>query len=100
MEKGDKVILQMQKSVAENGQIDDRKHSCSILRYDPAKECIYLLLEDTVLTEISLDGIYTCRIRSKEKEYRLNGRIRERYLSEAGKVLEFQVEDGSYVVCE
>ncbi len=67
-----------------------------IITYKPEEECIYLVAEDTEVTEFSLDGNYECRIHTAEDDTVCMGSIMERYWNKAGKGLKFQIRNGFY----
>lgn len=77
-------------------EISEKEFHCEIIRYEKEKECIYLLMKDNALTDISTDCIYRCTVKEEETAYEVTGSIRDRYLSEAGNVLEFKIENGVY----
>lgn len=96
MEKGDKVRVRMQRVLHPEVVMDEAGYECEILRYDSKDERIYLLLKEAALRDISLDAVYSCVILGKDETEKLTGRMKERYISEAGKVLELQIENGIY----
>ena len=88
--------LRMTRMFLENGQMDESVHHCKVIRYDPQKECIYLLSGKSERPSFSLDGIYECAVTSGEDVYKCSGIVRERYWSRAGKVVVFRVQNGFY----
>lgn len=96
MEAGDKVKVRMMRVLNPDVVMDEEDYECAILRYDPKEERIYLLLKGATLQEISLDAVYSCTILGKNETEKLTGRMKERYISEAGEVVELQIENGVY----
>lgn len=99
MRSGNKAELNMRKPLCKGVDMDQKTYLCSILRYDLAKECIYLVLENDSLKEISLDAIYECMIKETEKETIMcTGRVIERFHEEKGKIIKFKIENGFYKI--
>ena len=94
MKPGNDAKLLMKKTLRKGGNLDENLYLCKVFRYDVKLESIYLVLENDELTALSLDGIYECRIHEAERDVFCTGRIRERYHSEAGKILKFEIENG------
>ena len=90
--------LMMARSFGENAVIDETIYECELLRYEKRSECIYLLLKEDVLTEISQDALYRCRLEENDTLCEVIVRIRQRYCSEEGNILEFKIENGGYLV--
>ncbi len=90
--------LIMARSFGKNAAIDETVYECELLRYEKRSECIYLLLKEDVLTEISQDALYRCRLEENDTLCEVIGCIRERYCSEEGNILEFKIENGVYLV--
>ena len=86
--------IRMNCMVLKEGRFDEKVHHCRIITYIPEEECIYLVAEDTDITEFSLDGNYECRIDTQEGEMACIGAIRERYWNKSGRVLKFQIKNG------
>lgn len=97
MEKGIKVRLKMKKRLSGEELQDIKVYTGEILRYDKKQECIYLVLEEGALEELSLDSIYQCDLLDKQPKF-CSGRIRERYYDTVGKVLKFEIENGFYKI--
>lgn len=97
MKYGDQVELLMKKTMLMEKEIDSKIILCSILRYDMKEECIYLVLENDLLQNISLDAEYECKILMKE-ECSCIGTVKERYYNEYGKILKFQIKNGFYKI--
>ncbi len=89
------VNLQMTKMNLEDGFFDENSYRCEVIRYDEERECIYLLLLDAGLPDISLDARYRCLI-SGEEELVCQGRIAERFIDRRGNVMVLLVENGFY----
>lgn len=82
--------------ILKEGRFDEKIHHCRVISYKPEEECIYLIAEDTELTEFSLDGNYECRIKVPDGEDTCMGVIKERYWNKAGRILKFQIKNGFY----
>lgn len=93
-----KAILKMKKIILEGAQCDEEIHSCSVLKYDHERDCIYLILGGNAIDQISLDGIYDCMISKGEEKVACEGKIVERYCNQNGNILVFQVEKGFYKI--
>ena len=98
MKTGDKVVLTMRKTLLANEQLDEKNYLCEVLRYEPMNECIYLVLENDLLSAISLDAVYECKIAEGEEERVCTGRIKERFYNECGKILQLEIENGFYKI--
>ena len=61
-------------------------------------ECIYLNLEETDLSKISLDVSYRCTVFLGEEAEECVGRVRERFLGKSGNILILQIENGFYKI--
>lgn len=96
MYEGKKAELEMKKVLLAGKVLEQKVFQCNILRYNAEQERVYLVLEKDELTNISLDGIYECRIETGKMWLVGEGRIVERYYNEAGKILELQIENGFY----
>lgn len=96
--KGELAELKMKKVLGVNTLFDENKYICRKIRYDAKQECIYLVLEDDDITEISLDAIYECVITLKGEKIACTGRVKERYNSEPGQILKFEIENGFYKI--
>ena len=83
MYEGCQADIRMNRMVLKEGRFDEKVHHCHIITYKPEEECIYLVAEDTEVTEFSLDGNYECRIKLSEG-------------NKAGKGLKFQIKNGFY----
>ncbi|MGF0031965.1 hypothetical protein ACQRBN_03210 [Bariatricus sp. SGI.154] len=90
------VTLRMERMILKDGYFDEKIHHCKIITYHPEEESIYLLSEDTELPAFSLDGIYECRIETKDGTIGCKGCIRERYWNKRGKVMKYQIKNGFY----
>ena len=98
MRKGDVAVLHMRKTLRVGAVLDESVYSGVVLQYDNRKECIYLRLETGKLTDLSLDAIYECKIRTEKEELSCTGRIRERYRGASGKTFIFEIENGFYKI--
>ncbi len=98
MKYGDKAELCMRKTILMDGTKDIKRILCSVLKYESKEECIYLVLENDVLQNISLDGIYECKLNTKSEVVSCVGMVKERFYNEHGKVLKFQIKNGFYKI--
>lgn len=96
MEIREQAILKMKKILKTGETMDGCAYQCVVSAYDEKKECIYLLLKDAELTELSLDAIYECVITSQQNTYSVTGRIRSRYENQEGKMFELYITNGFY----
>ena len=96
MYEGSRADIRMNRMVLKEGRFDEKVHHCHIITYKPEEECIYLVAEDTEVTEFSLDGNYECRIKVSEGDTACIGTIIERYWNKAGRVLKFRIKNGFY----
>ena len=62
------------------------------------EENIYVLLKEGELEELSLDGIYLCKVTSGEYEESCTVRIKERFLGPRGKTVKVKIENGFYKI--
>lgn len=92
------VELEMKKTFQADAVPDLKMFRCEVLRYDIARERIYLLLKDGELTDVSLDALYECRIHLKEEKIVSEGGVGERYRDANGKILVFHIENGFYKI--
>ncbi len=98
MKQGTGAKLKMKKNLHKNAVIDQKMYFCKVLRYDAKWECIYLVLENDLLSTLSLDAIYECSIEKTGECIACTGRIRERYANEFGNILKFEIENGFYKI--
>lgn len=98
MRKGDVAVLHMRKTLRAGAVLDESVYSSVVLQYDSKKEYIYLGMETGKLTDLSLDAIYECRIRTEKVELSCTGRIKERYRGITGKTVVFEIENGFYKI--
>ena len=99
MKKGSKAELLMQKMLHADMEVSQKKYFCEILMYDMEQECIYLVLEDDLLSTVSLDAIFECKIKDAEEgQICCTGRVKERYIDENGQILKFKIENGFYKI--
>ena len=96
MYEGKKAELEMKKAILAGGILESKVFQCKILAYHAEEERVYLLLEDDSLADIVLDAVYECRIETGTTWHGSEGRIKESYYNEHGKILEFQIENGFY----
>ncbi len=93
-----KAKIRMKKMLLAGGCFKDEVYNCEVLKYDTQEERIYLVLKDSDIEEISLDGIYQCIIYQGEHGLECEGRILERFRNHKGNILHFQVEKGFYKI--
>ena len=98
MKYGDKAELCMKKTILMEGIKDTKKIGCSVLKYDSKEECIYLVLENDALQNISLDGVYECKLSTQNELTSCVGTVKERFYNEYGKILKFQIKNGFYKI--
>ena len=88
--------LSMIRVILGDSNFDESVYTCKIIRYNPEKECIYLLTGKTELPVFSLDALYECNIQSENEVIGCQGIIKERYVSKLGKVIVFEIRNGFY----
>ena len=93
-----RATLKMLDVLIENGECDHRVHRGQVLKYDQERERIHLLLEGSSLLEVMLDATYECQIASEPNEVSCKGLIIDRYNSERGNILCFQIKSGFYEI--
>ena len=98
MKYGDRAELYMKKSILIEGIKDTKKVDCCVLKYDPKEESIYLLLDSELLENVSLDGLYECKLYTKNEMITCIGTVKERFQNEHGKILKFQIKNGFYKI--
>ena len=86
MYEGKKAELEMKKAILAGGIWESKVFQCKILAYHAEEERVYLLLEDDSLADIVLDAVYECRIETGTTWHGSEGRIKERYYNEHGKI--------------
>ena len=62
MYEGNPVDLRMEKMLSADGIFDEAARQCSVKKYDPEEDYIYLELKEDKLENISLDAKYRCYI--------------------------------------
>lgn len=85
----------MEELIGTKEEKSENSYEGIILMYDPKTECIYLNLEETDLSKISLDVSYRCTVFLGEE---CVGRVRERFLGKSGNILILQIENGFYKI--
>lgn len=88
--------LKMLRMILEDGRFEEAESTCCAITYNQEKECIYLLVEDTALPNLSLDAVYECRIDTEDEPVYCKGRIIERYCNSLGKNAVMRVRNGFY----
>ena len=74
--------LRMVRVILKDGYLDEVSHPCSVIKYRPEEECIYLLT-DNKLSSFSLTLACT-------------GMLLERYWNKSGNVIKFRIQNGFY----
>ena len=98
MRKGDQAVLKVKKMLRSGANWGSESWNCEVLSFDEKEECLYFLLKEGGLEELSLEGIYECCVWSSEVETKCTGRIRERYNGKRGKTIKFLIENGFYKI--
>ncbi len=98
MKRGDFAELRMKKVLCEGEMLSKGIYSCEVLNMDAIGEYLYVLLKEDELEELSLDGIYDCKVQTGECEEICTVRIKERYIGAEGKTLKMKVENGFYKI--
>jgi len=88
--------LSMDRVILGDAYYDGTVYDCTIIRYIPEKESIYLLTRNTKLPVFSLDASYVCSICLENETISCQGFIKERYISKSGNVVVFQIQNGFY----
>jgi len=96
MYDGDKAVISMIQCFKEGMEIDNRTYKCTVIEYQKEKEQVHLLMSSGNITDISLDGVYECRIQTLQGEAVCTGTIKERYENRAGMIMIFQIINGFY----
>lgn len=100
MYEGNPVDLRMEKMLSADGIFDEAARQCSVKKYDPEEDYIYLELKEDKLENISLDAKYRCYISTRTELLYCNGVVKERYRQEDKNLLRFKIENGFYNVYE
>ncbi len=95
MFENDHAVISVSECYLEGGSPDMSEHQCSVLTCDPEQDDIKLLLHEEMITIISLDSIYLCRIDQKDGDP-LYCRITfyKRFLNKLGCVICARIIDG------
>ncbi|MDR1801346.1 MAG: hypothetical protein LBQ95_05875 [Lachnospiraceae bacterium] len=91
------VELKKISTVLDGEELHNDILACKVHEYAGEDEYIFLLIRNEDLRTLSLNGIYEGKIFGKDNIYRFEGMIRERYLSEDGQVLAFEIQKGFYL---
>ena len=86
MYDGDKAVLTMVQYLKEDKEKDENIYEATVIEYQKEMEQVHLILRSGSLSDISLDAVYECRIRSITCENR------------AGMILVLQVTNGFYEI--
>ena len=92
MYDGDKAVLTMVQYLKEDKEKDENIYEATVIEYQKEMEQVHLILRSGSLSDISLDAVYECRIRT------CKGMIKERYENRAGMILVLQVTNGFYEI--
>ena len=98
MYDGDKAVLTMVQYLKEDKEKDENIYEATVIEYQKEMEQVHLILRSGSLSDISLDAVYECRIRTITCETVCTGMIKERYENRAGMILVFQVTNGFYEI--
>ena len=98
MKKGDRAALIIKKYLRKGYDKEYANCEVRVWKYNAKEECIYFILENEELVNVSLDIIYGCEIFSKDETTSCTGRVKERYYNEYGKMLKFEIENGFYKI--
>ena len=88
------VVELRQKEVLLDIPLNEQAYHGNILVQD--EEQLAILLSEDKLKEISLDTIYECRIFLDTNDVLCEGRVSERYISQTGRIVLFQIQKGFY----
>ena len=81
MYDGDKAVLTMVQYLKEDKEKDENIYEATVIEYQKEMEQVHLILRSGSLSDISLDAVYECRIRTITCETVCTGMIKERSLS-------------------
>ena len=98
MYDGDKAVLTMVQYLKEDKEKDENIYEATVIEYQKEMEQVHLILRSGSLSDISLDAVYECRIRTITCETVCTGMIKERYENRAGMILVLQVTNGFYEI--
>ena len=110
MYDGDKAVLTMVQYLKEDKEKDENIYEATVIEYQKEMERlgytnsydvleqVHLILRSGSLSDISLDAVYECRIRTITCETVCTGMIKERYENRAGMILVLQVTNGFYEI--
>jgi len=93
---GDNAELVMEKLLLAGGSLERDVLNCRIIGNDEIEEQFFMVLEEGELPGVSLDAIYKCTIETKNERIYCDGMVKERYKSEDGDIIVFQIENGFY----
>ena len=98
MYKGKQACLCMKKNMHKDKEVDNREYKCIVQEYNPTQECFYLQLLTGELTDIDLDGVYTCDIVDEIEQVSCSGNVVERFHAVPGKIVKFRIKNGFYKI--
>ena len=98
MKRGDLAELKMKKVLCAEEELRESSYQCRVLEMDNVREFLYILLDGGELEDLSLDGIYHCKVKNAEGEESCTVRIKERYLGPEGKTVKMKIENGFYKI--
>ena len=98
MRQGNHAKLTVKKYLQKGYEKEYGSCEAIVWKYNAKEECIYFILENEELINVSLDIIYGCEICSGEEKISCTGRVKERYYNEQGKILRFEIENGFYKI--
>ncbi len=89
------AVIQVSECYLEGASPDMSEHRCSVLSCNPEKADIKLLLHEEMITVISLDSIYLCRIEPEGEEPQFCSiTFYKRFLNKLGCVICARIIDG------
>ncbi len=95
---GECGVLQAKKSFRIGVERDRSEYLCEILNYIEHENKLILKVESSALKNISLDFEYECRINEDKDTVSCKGNVVERYQSEEGSVVVFNIKKGIYKI--
>ena len=95
-EKG--TVIAEEAPLKEDKEKDENIYEATVIEYQKEMEQVHLILRSGSLSDISLDAVYECRIRTITCETVCTGMIKERYENRAGMILVLQVTNGFYEI--
>ena len=98
MKKSNYAELKMKKVLRAGDVLRTETYACEVLQMKEEEEVLYLVLKSGELSELSLDCIYQCTVKTDDSDMVCTGRIKERFRGTEGKTLKLQIENGFYKI--